>query len=55
MKTGMTSIVLVDDHPVVRQGLRALLEAQGDFDVVGEASAGLPYLELAKRFEPDVV
>ena len=39
-----TTIVLADDHHVVRQGLRALLEAEADFSVVGEAADGLEEL-----------
>ncbi len=38
---GRTTIVLADDHQVVRQGLKALLEAEPDFRVVGEAGDGL--------------
>jgi DNA-binding NarL/FixJ family response regulator len=51
----MTSVVLVDDHQVVRQGLRALLEAEPDVFVVGEAGEGLEALELVERLKPDVL
>ncbi len=51
----MISIVLADDHPTLRHALRALLEAEGDFLVVGEASDGVEALELVARFEPDVL
>lgn len=51
----MTSIVLVDDHNVVRQGLRALLEAEDDFEVVGEAGDGLTAVALIEQFEPDIL
>jgi len=37
----MTTIVLVDDHPIVRQGLRALFEVEKDLKVIGEAGDGL--------------
>ena len=46
----MISIILVDDHPVVRSGLRALLEAEPDFSVVGEASDGLEALTMVEAF-----
>lgn len=48
-------ILLADDHAVVRDGLRALLDRQPDFTVVAEASDGRECLELAERFLPDVV
>ncbi len=51
----MTTIVLADDHHVVRQGLRALLEAETDFSVVGEAADGLEVAGLVERLEPDVL
>jgi two-component system response regulator NreC len=51
----MTDIVLADDHEVVRQGLRALLEAEPDFVIVGEASNGKEAIELAKNMRPGVM
>ena len=51
----MTTIVLADDHHIVRQGLRALLEAQHDFQLVGETGDGLEAVRLAERLEPDVL
>ena len=51
----MTTIVLADDHHVVRQGLRALLEVETDFSVVGEAADGLEVAGLVERLEPDVL
>ncbi|MEV4398668.1 response regulator transcription factor [Nonomuraea sp. NPDC049607] len=51
----MIRIVLVDDHPVVRSGLRAMLAGQPDFDLVGEAATGEEGVELAARLAPDVV
>ena len=50
-----TSIVLADDHHVVRQGLRALLEATPDLVVVGEAAEGAAALEMIVRLAPDVL
>jgi len=49
------SVLLVDDHVVVRQGLRALLEAEGDITVVGEAENGREALALARKTLPDIV
>jgi DNA-binding NarL/FixJ family response regulator len=49
------SILLVDDHIVVRQGLKALLAAEPDFEVVGEAENGQQALALARNKTPDVV
>jgi len=48
-------VLLADDHNVVRQGLRMLLEAQQDIKVVGEAENGRQAVQLAKSLEPDVV
>jgi PAS domain S-box-containing protein len=49
------SVALVDDHEVVRQGLRRVLEEYADLTVVGEAKDGLEGVELARSFHPDVV
>src|SRR6266700_1379888 len=48
-------VLLVDDHVVVRQGLRVLLEAEPDLTVVGEAENGRQAVELARKHLPDVV
>ncbi|MBI4338198.1 MAG: response regulator transcription factor [Chloroflexi bacterium] len=54
MATGIR-VVLADDHAMVRAGLRALLSAEGDIEVVGEASNGMEALEAVKALRPDVV
>ena len=48
-------IVLAEDHGVVRQGLRALLEKEPGFSVVGEASDGLQVADLVERTKPDIL
>lgn len=48
-------LLLVDDHEVVRTGLRMLLENQPNFKIVGEASTGMQAIELANSLLPDVV
>jgi two-component system, NarL family, response regulator NreC len=48
-------ILLVDDHPVVRQGLRTLLEGRPGWEVVGEASDGVEAVEKVSNLHPDVV
>jgi DNA-binding NarL/FixJ family response regulator len=49
------SIILVDDHPVVRMGLRGMLDAESDLSVVGEASSGPEGAALAAELKPDIV
>jgi len=48
-------LLVVDDHPLVRSGLRALLERQPDMTVVGEAGDGVEAVAEAERLQPDVV
>ena len=51
----MIRIVLADDHQVVRKGFKALLSAEPDFSVVGEAGDGLEALTIIERLEPEIV
>lgn len=50
----MTTVVLVDDHPIVRQGIRLLLEAQAGFRVTGETGQGITAVELVESLQPDL-
>ena len=51
----MTTVVLVDDHPMVRSGLRATLNAETDWQIDGEAADGVSGLALTLRLRPDVL
>jgi len=48
-------VLVVDDHPVVRQGLRTFLDLQGDLEVVGESADGMSCVDDAERLRPDVI
>lgn len=52
---GDISIVIVDDHPVVRSGLRNVIEQEPGFKVVAEADDGVTALDIVRRVKPDVV
>jgi len=54
MRSSTTTIILADDHRIVRQGLHALLKAEPDFDVIGEADDGNEAVELVKNLHPDI-
>jgi DNA-binding NarL/FixJ family response regulator len=49
------TVLLVDDHKVLRQGLRVLLESEGDITIVGEAETGRQAVEMTSKLRPDVV
>ena len=51
----MIRILVVDDHPIVRDGLIAILETQPDFEVAGEAQSGREAVERVDQVQPDVV
>jgi DNA-binding NarL/FixJ family response regulator len=51
----MIRIIVVDDHPIVRQGLKALLEGHLDWQVVGEAADGVEAIDKARKLNPDVM
>jgi len=51
----MTSIILAEDHHIVRQGLKLLLEAEKDFRIVGEASDGLQAVKLTEETLPEIM
>ena len=48
-------VLLVDDHPVVRQGLRAIIDGEPDMEVRGEAGSGKEAIEKAAELLPDVI
>jgi DNA-binding NarL/FixJ family response regulator len=48
-------VALIDDHPIVRQGLRNLLQTESSFQVVAEADDGIAGLDLVQRVRPDVL
>lgn len=54
-KAGKIRVLIADDHKVVREGTRELLQKEHDLEVVGEAGDGAEAVELVKQLEPDVV
>jgi two-component system nitrate/nitrite response regulator NarL len=54
-KKATIRIVLADDHPIVRDGLKKLLQLEDDFEVVGEASDGREVIEKVQELDPDVL
>ncbi|MBN1139114.1 MAG: response regulator transcription factor [Anaerolineae bacterium] len=51
----MTRVVIVDDHPIVRAGMRTVLDAAGDVQVVAEGASGDDALRLVAQYQPDVL
>lgn len=51
----MTTIVIVDDHPIVRAGMRAILQSAADIEIVGEGTNGADALRLVADLRPDVL
>jgi DNA-binding NarL/FixJ family response regulator len=51
----MTTLVLVDDHPIVRAGIRRLLQTDTDITIVGETDQGFEAITLVERLQPDLV
>lgn len=51
----MIRVVVADDHHLVRQGIRALLQQAEDMEVVGEAATGQEAVEMAEKLQPHVV
>jgi DNA-binding NarL/FixJ family response regulator len=55
VREGVIKVVLVDDHAVVRAGLKAVLGSAKDIEIVGEGSSGKDAIALAERVDPDVI
>jgi DNA-binding NarL/FixJ family response regulator len=53
--TGIIRLLIADDHPVVRDGLKGIFEASGEFEVVGEAANGREAVDRTAALRPDVV
>jgi len=51
----MIRIILADDHNLVRQGIRALLEKPGDMEVIGETQDGMEAIEMVQKLKPDIL
>jgi two-component system, NarL family, response regulator NreC len=51
----MSTIVLAEDHAIIRQGLKDLLQSEADFQIVGEATNGLQAVERVSEFQPDAL
>ncbi|MEK7277262.1 MAG: response regulator transcription factor [Chloroflexota bacterium] len=51
----MIRVILADDHPLIRQSIRSVLEKADDIEIVGEAVDGQEAVELAQRLTPDVI
>ncbi len=54
-KKATVRILIADDHPIVRDGLKKLLQLEDDFDIVGEAADGREVLEKVQELDPDVL
>src|SRR6202158_109757 len=54
-KKATVRIVIADDHPIVRDGLKKLLQLEDDFEVIGEAADGREVLERVQELDPDVL
>ena len=52
---GIIKIIIADDHPLIRQGLRVVIEAQPDMELIGEASNGEQAIQQALALKPDIV
>ena len=55
MNTATIRVLLVDDHPIVRDGISAMLATAAHIDVAGAAKSGLEAVELTQQLHPDVV
>ena len=51
----MTAVLIVDDEPLIRRGLRAIIDAENDLEVIGEAEDGTEVVPLARKLRPDIV
>ncbi len=51
----MITIVLADDHKIVRQGIKSMLQTEVDFNVIGEAADGLEAIKIVQLLQPDIL